>query len=128
MSKIKNEITPNEFRRFFPQASRSASKRNGLENSSPPSPSKPEQIVQYKLGGEIQGEKVNSGKVQIRIVSYRHRLLDEDDQCEKFFVDCCRYAGLIHSDSSDKACIPRSSQVKINKGEQQRVEIEITYL
>ncbi len=60
----------------------------------------------------------------MRVTSHRLRLLDEDNLCEKFVVDCCRYAGLIPTDSPDKAKI-EVGQVKVGIKAAEKTVIEI---
>lgn len=61
----------------------------------------------------------------MRVTSYRVRLLDEDNLCEKFHVDCCRYAGILPSDAPDKAHIV-VTQKKVAKKAEQKTLVEIT--
>jgi hypothetical protein len=60
----------------------------------------------------------------VRVTSVRKRLIDEDNLCEKFHIDCLRYAGLIPDDSPDKVRI-ETTQRKAGKDEDERVIIEI---
>lgn len=41
----------------------------------------------------------DAGRVLVRVVSYRRRLIDADNLCPKYFIDCLRYAGIIRDDS-----------------------------
>ncbi len=70
--------------------------------------------------GQVQ--TVYSGRVRICITSFRRRLLDEDNLCEKYLCDCLRYAGIISGDSPDKAKI-EVSQVKISSKEPERTQV-----
>lgn len=76
------------------------------------------------LGTEQVQEK-SRDRVLVRVESIRKRLLDEDNLCEKFHVDLCRYAGIISCDSPDKFKI-EVGQRKTEKGELERTEITIT--
>jgi hypothetical protein len=67
-----------------------------------------------------------SGKYVVRVVSYRSRLCDEDNLCEKFGVDFLRYAGILEKDSPDKTHII-TTQKKCKKSEE-RTEITIDRL
>ena len=60
----------------------------------------------------------------VRVTSVRKRLLDEDNLCEKYHVDLCRYAGIVPNDSPDKTKI-EVSQRKAKKGEEERTVIEV---
>jgi len=73
---------------------------------------------------EGEAEKGNPDRVLIRVTSVRKRLLDEDNLAEKYHVDCCRYAGLVHSDEPGKTKI-EVSQRKARKGEEEHTQIEI---
>ncbi len=63
-------------------------------------------------------------RVLVRVTSVRRRLLDEDNLCEKYTVDCCRYAGLLRGDEPEKTKI-EVRQRKAEKGEQEKTVIEI---
>lgn len=73
---------------------------------------------------KTQVQKTTTGRVLIRVTSSRKRLADEDGLCEKYFVDCLRYAGLISGDSPEQAKI-ETSQRKVEKGEEESTLIEI---
>lgn len=66
-------------------------------------------------------------KFLVRVTSFRRRLLDEDNLCEKYHVDCARYSGLLPSDAAGKAKI-ETSQEKVGSNELERVEIVITQI
>ena len=72
-----------------------------------------------------EAEKGNSERVLVRVTSVRKRLIDEDNLAEKYHVDCCRYAGLIHGDEPSKTKI-EVCQRKAEKGEAEHTIIEIT--
>jgi len=75
--------------------------------------------------GEAQGG--HTGKFLVRVTSFRVRLLDEDNLCEKYHVDCCRYAGIIPGDDPGKAKI-ETGQVKVRSKSEERVLIEVVKL
>lgn len=66
----------------------------------------------------------HSGKFFVRVVSFRRRLLDEDNLCEKFHVDCVRYAAIIPSDAPGR-CRIVTTQEKVRSKEEERTEILI---
>ena len=72
-----------------------------------------------------EAEKGNPERVLVRVTSVRKRLIDEDNLAEKYHVDCCRYAGLIHGDEPSKTKI-EVCQRKAEKGEAEHTIIEIT--
>jgi hypothetical protein len=71
---------------------------------------------------EIQ--RPTSERLLVRVTSIRQRFLDEDNLCEKYHVDLCRYAGIIPDDSPDKIKI-EVCQRKAKKGEQEMTVIEV---
>jgi hypothetical protein len=74
--------------------------------------------------GKRQSQKRDTGTFLVRVTAFRVRLLDEDNLCEKYHVDCCRYAGLLPSDAAGKAKIT-TSQEKVGSEAEERVEIVI---
>ena|SRR5881394_4502384 len=70
----------------------------------------------------VQGRA--TGRFLVRVTSIRKRLLDQDNLCEKYHVDCCRYAGLLPKDSPGTAQI-EVCQEKADKGAREEVRIEI---
>ncbi len=67
----------------------------------------------------------HSGRFLVRITSFRVRLIDEDNLCEKYFCDCCRYAGILPEDSADVAKI-EVAQVKVAHKADEKTVIQIT--
>jgi hypothetical protein len=61
-------------------------------------------------------------KLSVRITSFRKRLIDPDNLCEKFHLDLCRYAGAIPDDAPD--CI--TLETRQEKAKFERVEIDIS--
>ena len=79
-----------------------------------------------RLGPLAEGEaqKRDSGKFLVRVTSFRRRLLDEDNLCEKYHIDCCRYAGLLPGDDPSQARI-ETRQEKVRSKADERTEIVI---
>lgn len=71
---------------------------------------------------EVQGSR--GQRFLVLVTSYRRRLLDEDNLCEKFHVDCCRHAGLLPDDSAKTTRI-ETRQILVKDDEDLRTEIEI---
>jgi len=71
-----------------------------------------------------QAQERHTGKFLVRVTSRRRRLIDEDNLCEKFHVDCCRYTGVIPGDSPECAHI-EVSQEKVSNKEQEETLIQI---
>lgn len=61
----------------------------------------------------------------VRVASFRRRLLDEDNLVAKFVIDCCRYAGILHSDAPGQTKI-EVAQFQVKTKAEQRTEIQIT--
>ena len=85
-----------------------------------------EQDTRHGTLAEKPIETRSTGRVHIRFVSVRKRLLDPDNICEKWTLDCLRYIGVIRGDEPDKITL-ETSQRKAAKGEAERTEITITY-
>lgn len=86
--------------------------------------SKLERSSRASTVGQNAAETGHSGRVSVRVTSVRKRLIDEDNLCEKYVVDCCRYAGLIPDDDPGKVKI-QVTQRKATKGEAEHTIVEI---
>lgn len=84
----------------------------------------PEQTVRHDALAEKAGEAFHSDRVLLRVTSFRCRLLDPDNLCPKYFIDCCRYAGLIPDDSPEFITL-QVTQEKVKTKSEERTEIEI---
>ena len=71
---------------------------------------------------KVQGQ--HSNRVLVRVTTRRKRLLDEDNLCEKYHVDLCRYAGVVSDDAPERTKI-EVSQTKCRKGEPEEITIEV---
>ena len=69
-------------------------------------------------------QEIHPGRFLVRVTSFRRRLLDEDNLCEKYVVDCCRYAGLLPADDAGAAKI-EVSQIQVRRKEEERTEVLI---
>lgn len=74
--------------------------------------------------GALPVQRPAAGRFFVRVTSVRSRLLDDDNLCEKYHVDCARYAGLLPGDG------PRTTKIKTlqrqtDPGEAEHVKIEI---
>jgi len=67
-----------------------------------------------------------AGRVHLRIVSIRKRLLDPDNLSPKWLIDCLRYARIIQGDEPDKITL-QVEQRKCGKGEAEATQIFITF-
>jgi hypothetical protein len=77
--------------------------------------------------GKNKAKKGDSAKFSVRVTSFRHRLLDEDNICAKYHVDLCRYAGILPSDAPATTRI-QATQEKIRSEEKEYTLIEIEKL
>ena len=59
-----------------------------------------EPVVRHESLGAATREEAHATRLRVRIISRRRRLLDPDNLTGgcKYFLDCCRYAGLIPDD------------------------------
>ena len=73
---------------------------------------------------EVQGP--DRRRILVRVTSIRKRLLDEDNMCEKYLVDLCRYAGIIPTDAPGQVSI-ETSQRKAKPDEAEGTVIEVTF-
>lgn len=119
-------MSPDEIKTRFPNASRAFIAANSeacCRSQSPqPKPTDGDEPL-----AEVPRAQGHGQRYAVCITSFRSRLLDPDNLCAKYFVDCLRYAGLI---SDDTACVMdyRIRQEKAEKKELQRTEITITKL
>ncbi len=93
-------------------------------NYGPSSSPQPESAVRDESLATPQGETLYSGRVHVRITSYRRRLLDPDNLTAKWFLDACRYSRLIRDDNPE-AITYQVGQEKVARKEDERTEIVI---
>ena len=72
-----------------------------------------------------EGEEGRAGRVHLRIVSIRKRLLDPDNLSVKWLIDCLSYSSIIRGDEPDKITL-QVEQRKCSKGEAEATEIWLT--
>lgn len=120
---------------LFPNASQTFLRLNGLAPATSsllhPKPTSAAPIVERRPRARALGKKKDEGsnpvRFLVRVTSFRIRLLDEDNLCEKYHVDCCRYAGVLPDDAPAQTRI-EVRQEKVRSKEQERIEIAITKL
>jgi hypothetical protein len=116
----------NELSARFPNASPSFLRLNGYANI-PPVSQAPAAVAQCSVRDDApptrKTKKADSTFYLVRFTSFRSRLIDTDNLCEKYHCDTLRYAGILPDDSPDQARI-ETRQVKCAKGEE-RTLIEI---
>ena len=70
--------------------------------------------------GKAKAKGRNSQRFLVRVTSIRRRLIDEDNLCEKYVVDCCRYSGILPCDS------PEETRIEIRQRKAGKEEAEMT--
>lgn len=107
---------------LFPNASPSFIKANS-DRGPAPGP-QPEPVICHGSLAAQKGEGGNPGRIQICVVSYRRRLIDPDNLCPKYFVDCLRYAEIIPDDTAAQVTVT-TEQIKVKSKADERTEILI---
>ena len=119
-------MTAHEIRRRMPHASEAFIKRNAEDcaDSPPPSP-EPQRAVRDEPLGKSEGEEKSPDRVRIRVISFRRRLIDPDNLCPKYHVDCLRYCGFIRNDTAQDIILEVSQRKVQSKAEEcTRIEIQ----
>lgn len=125
-------------RRLFPNVSKSCLAANsepaefrleieeGRQDSGKvaPASAKLERNLGHGALGEGQAKAGNPDRFFVRVTSVRRRLIDEDNLCEKYVIDCCRYAGLLPGDGPGTTRI-EATQRKAGKEEAEHTVVEI---
>lgn len=120
-------MTADELRKTFPNASDQFIRANaqlslaiGIEAPAP--------VVERNLRtrplAARKAQGIDPARFLVRVTSYRVRLLDEDNLCSKYVVDCCRYSGLIPGDSPATTQIA-TGQKKVGSKSEERTEVVI---
>lgn len=73
---------------------------------------------------QAQTKEHHSTRFLVRVTSFRRRLLDIDNLCEKFHVDCCRYSGVIPGDDPGQTQI-EVTQKKVTAKEREFTRIQV---
>ncbi len=110
-----------ELLRLFPNASASTIAANAQGSRTAP---KLERPLGNAALGQGKGEEKDSGRVHLRIVSVRKRLLDPDNLSPKWTIDALRYCGIIRGDEPEKITL-EVTQRKAAKTEAEHTVIEI---
>lgn len=116
----------NEILRRYPNASESFIRSNLSDGNSGAVAELEPNLGNASLG-EKEVQRQDCERFLVRVKSRRKRLLDEDNLCEKYHIDLCRYAGILPDDAPDKIKI-EVAQSKCAKGEPEMVSIEIFIL
>jgi hypothetical protein len=129
-------MNADDIRRIFPNASRSLLAANapsselsgeGSTNEASANAAVRDQLEQRPAAGaprKARAKTEDTKRFLVRVTSIRSRLIDEDNLCEKYIVDCCRYAGLLPGDGPGQTRI-EVAQRKAGKEEAEHTVIEI---
>ncbi len=124
------KLSADALRKRFPNASEQFIRANAID-ANPPHAAPPAPVVERNLRPRSlaarQTQESDPGRFLVRVTSFRRRLLDEDNLCEKFAVDCCRYAGLIPGDAPATTRI-EVRQEKVGSKAEERTEVVIERL
>lgn len=114
--------TPDQYREYLANIARKSKAKGHTPNPGPAA--ELERPIRDGALGPLQLQKGTGQGFLVRVTSFRTRLLDEDNLCEKYHVDLCRYAGMLPGDSPATTRI-EVRQKKTGKGEPEKVQIEI---
>lgn len=89
------------------------------------SSAKPERVVRHEPVATKERKAGNATRIHVRVTSFRRRLLDPDNLCPKYFIDCLRYAGLIQDDRAADIAL-EVEQFKVKTAAEERTEILIS--
>lgn len=124
---MNNERFPNasaSFRAANPELFEPEKRARSEEGNAPPVRPELERRVADAAVGEKKAKGGDRQRFLVRVTSVRRRLIDEDNLCAKYVVDCCRNAGLIPDDCPATTRI-ETTQRKAGKEEQEHTLIEI---
>lgn len=111
-------MNPNQLRRLFPNASPDCLAENTRQDA------ELERDTSNAPLEAVEGQKGAAGRLLIRFVSVRKRLLDPDNLSEKWLLDCLRNCGAIEGDEPEEISL-ETGQRKVEKGEAEFTLIEI---
>lgn len=94
------------------------------ENNRPPQSPEPQLPVQREPMGQEAGEAGDTKSVHVSVTSYRRRVIDPDNLCPKYFIDCLRYAGIITDDTAEAITLTVTQQ-KVPTKEAEKTVISI---
>ncbi len=116
-------MTKEQILALFPNASRGLLEANVQTHHLPQSP-KPKRPAVHEPLAKEEGEGGYTGRILVRVTSFRRRLLDTDNVTPKYFIDCLRYCHVLRDDTEAEIDL-RISQKKVRTKEEERTEIEI---
>ena len=113
--------------RWTPAELNAYEQRRKINADSPAQSPLVKQALWHEPLGADEREKGDTGRVLVRFVSFRRRLIDPDNLTPKFFCDCLRYGGFIKDDTAEDVEI-QTSQIKVHFKWDERTEITIEKL
>lgn len=116
-------MTPEQIRAKFPNASEAFIRAN-LQPGHTGTVAKLEPSPCHEPLEAPQVQAADSGRFLVRVTAFRRRLLDIDNQAEKFHTDLCRYAGVIPNDNPERTDI-EVKQVKVGSKEKEFTRVEV---
>lgn len=99
-------------------------RKNRHESDRPPSRPQPERPVRHEPLGAKKGKDPDPERFFVHVTSHRRRLIDPDNLCPKYFIDCLRYAGIIPNDRASDIDLSISQR----KAKTNYTEIEVLKL
>ena len=117
-------MTREHLKRKFPNASEAFISANSDQAGGVAQGAVVKPAVRHEPVEQEKREARHAGRFHVRVVSFRRRLLDPDNLCPKYFIDCLRYAGLIPDDRAQDITL-ESRQEKVGSKAEERTEIEI---
>lgn len=100
-------------------------KQNEIHSLDTARSAKPEPAVRNESVAKAAREKSHPARFLISVESRRRRLVDPDNLCPKYFIDCLRYAELIPDDSARFVEV-RLLQLKVARKEQEGTQVTVT--
>ncbi len=119
-------LTPEEYNAILnrPAIKRAnAANQTGSQAQAP----QPECPVRHEPVAEKKRERSHAGRFHVSVEGRRVRLIDPDNATPKYFIDCCRYAGLIPDDRSQDIELS-VTQTKVKTKEEECTVITIEKL
>ena len=119
-----------DFRHIFPNISKSFLKLNphlfethhDSRSSRHPEPEPP---VRHEPVAAPSGEASHPGRFRVSVVCFRARLTDPDNICPKYFIDCLRYAEIIHDDTPEAIeLVVRQEKVRLKSDERTELTVK----
>jgi hypothetical protein len=119
--------TPDEYQDYMRRRNAQIEQQRNAKTGGAGAASVVEPSAGHAALGKTQAKGRDTAKFLVRLTSRRKRLLDQDNLCEKYHVDCLRYAGIIPSDAPSQTRI-EVCQIKTAKGEPEEIHIEVSQL